>query len=388
MTKAVILPQAVTLPNLSQARFAVQYLVVGNEATARHRAEDICLEQTVEFPADLVPAGDIQDHIVGRIEDVERSDANTFQVTISFALECAGDELTQLLNVIFGNISIKPGIRVQQLLLPERLLAHYRGPRFGQSGLRDLLGVHDRPLLMTALKPMGLTNHDLAALAYQLALAGVDIIKDDHGLANQPLTPFVERLTLCTAAVARANNETGHNSIYMPNVTASAADVHARAHLAQSVGAGGLLVCPGLIGFDAMRSLADDNQLALPIVSHPAFTGSFVTSSENGLSHYVLYGQLQRLAGADASIYPNFGGRFAFSIEECRSIVAGCTSPFGNLTTIFPTPGGGVQLTNISHMRDVYGNNVIYLIGGGLHRGAGTMGDKVSQLQAIMVGNA
>ena len=384
MAKSVMLPQEVTLPNLSQARFAVQYLIVGDEATARHKAEDICLEQTVEFPADLVPTGDIQNHIVGRIEDFAPSNANTFQVTISFALECAGDELPQLLNVIFGNISIKPGIRVQRLLLPEQLLKHYCGPRFGQSGLRELLGVHDRPLLMTALKPMGLTNHDLAALAYQLALAGVDIIKDDHGLANQPFTPFAERLTMCAAAVARANKETGRKSIYLPNVTAPATDIHARAHLAQSVGAGGLLVCPGLIGFDAMRSLADDDQLALPIVSHPAFTGSFVTSSENGLSHYVLYGQLQRLAGADASIYPNFGGRFAFSVEECRSIVAGCTTLFGNLATIFPIPGGGVQLANVPQMRAVYGDNVIYLIGGGLHRGSETIADKVKALQAMI----
>jgi len=32
---------------------------------------------------------------------------------------------------------------------------------------------------------MGLTNKELAELASKFALGGIDIIKDDHGLANQ-----------------------------------------------------------------------------------------------------------------------------------------------------------------------------------------------------------
>ena len=117
-----------------------------------------------------------------------------------------------------------------------------------------------------------------------------------------------------------------------------------------------------------MRAIADDDTIALPISSHPAFYGSLVTSPENGMSHYVVYGQLQRLAGADSSIYPNFGGRFAFSEQECRTIVAGCSDPMGHFKPIYATPGGGMNMNSIPHMRDVYGKDVIYLIGGGLHR--------------------
>lgn len=380
MTILSTLPATVSIPHLSGERFTVRYAVTGNEREATQKAEDICLEQTVEFPADLLPAGDIQKHLVGRVEKFEKINDNSFQVDVSFALECAGEELPQLLNVIFGNISIRPGIRVLQLFLPEHLLMHYRGPRFGQDKLRDFLGVHDRPLLMTALKPMGLSNQHLAELAYNFALAGVDIIKDDHGLSNQSLTPFEERVELCAAAVARANKEAGHKSIYMPNVTAPAADMHARARMAKAAGAGGLLVCPGITGFDAMRLLADDDEIALPIASHPALTGSFVTSPDNGMSHYLLYGQLQRLAGADSSIYPNFGGRFSFSVEECKAIAAGCMDVFGNLAPAFPTPGGGIHLENIPQLRQVYGPNIMYLIGGGLHRGGGTLKERVSTL--------
>jgi ribulose-bisphosphate carboxylase large chain len=55
----------------------------------------------------------------------------------------------------------------------------------------------------------GSSTAALAEMAYQLALGGIDVIKDDHGLANQTWSPFEQRVTACCAAVAKANQETG-----------------------------------------------------------------------------------------------------------------------------------------------------------------------------------
>ena len=100
------------------------------------------------------------------------------------------------------------------------MLRSFRGPRFGRDGLRERLGVPTRPLLCTALKPLGLSPEGLAELAYRFALGGIDIIKDDHGLADQNFARFRDRVQRCAEAVARANRETGGRSIYVPNVTA------------------------------------------------------------------------------------------------------------------------------------------------------------------------
>jgi ribulose-bisphosphate carboxylase large chain len=366
---AGILPTHASVPGLGGERLVVRYRIGGDAAEARERAADVCLEQTVEFPADLLPAGDIPDHLVGRLERLEAAGPHAFEATISYAVEVAGGELPQLLNLLFGNSSIKPSVRLHRIEPAPGAFAGYRGPRFGQEGLRALLGVPHRPLLMTALKPLGLDVRALAELAYRYARSGIDMVKDDHGLANQPIAPFGARLDACAAAVARANAETGGRSVYVPNVSGPADAVHARARAAKEAGAGAVLVCPGLVGFDAMRALADDDALALPVISHPAFHGGFVTSPGQGISHHVLYGSLQRLAGADASIFPNVGGRFAFSADECREIAAGCNEPFGDLRPAFATPGGGMQLETVPRMRDLYGDQVIYLVGGGLHRG-------------------
>src|SRR5512139_2650368 len=152
----MIIQNTCTLSSLfSGERFSVAYRIYGSEKDARAKAEDICIEQTVEFPADCVGPGTIRDHVFGRIESFERRDAGSFTVVISYAVEIAAGELTQLLNVIFGNTSIKPGIRVEHLDLPGVILDHYKGPRFGREGLRKLLGVPSRPFLCTAIKPMG-----------------------------------------------------------------------------------------------------------------------------------------------------------------------------------------------------------------------------------------
>jgi ribulose-bisphosphate carboxylase large chain len=353
--------------NLSGKRFFVTYSIAASTIEdAKKRAVDLALEQTVEFPADLTPAGDITDHIVGQIESIEAQNEK-FLVRISYAEETVGTETTQFLNVVFGNSSIQPGIRVEEFELTESMKA-LRGPRFGRKGLRNYLNAPSRPMLCTAIKPMGYGPKELAKLAHQFALGGIDIIKDDHGLADQNFSTYYERLERCADAVAEANIITGFKSIFMPNVSTHAGLILERAQFAKQKGAGGLLVCPGLVGWDTMRMLADDDALGLPIMSHPALIGSFTTSKDSGMSHYAVYGQMARLFGADATVFPSWGGRFSFSKEECASIVRGTEVEQGQMATIFPTPGGGMTMEKIPDMRSVYGNEVIYLIGGGLHR--------------------
>jgi ribulose-bisphosphate carboxylase large chain len=363
-----IIRQTCTPPSLfSGDRFSVTYRVYGSEQEARAKAENVCIEQTVEFPADEVPEGIIRDHVFGRVELFERFDQESFRADISYAVEIAAGELTQFLNVVFGNSSIKPGIRVEHLDLPESLLRHFKGPRFGKEGIRKLLKVPKRPLLCTAIKPMGLSCKELADLAYRFALGGMDMIKDDHGLTDQCCSPFEERVERCADAVNRASRETGLPSLYIANITAPHSEVMKRARLAKKAGAGGLMAAPGLIGFDLMRELADDDSIALPIMTHPALQGSFVTS-RSGISHGVIFGQLARLAGADATIFPNFGGRFSFSREECMDIAEEANIPMGRLKPIFPAPGGGMSLDRVPEMLETYGQDLIFLIGGGLFK--------------------
>jgi ribulose-bisphosphate carboxylase large chain len=235
-------------------------------------------------------------------------------------------------------------------------------------GLRALVGADARPLLCTALKPMGFTPAMLADLAYKLALGGLDIIKDDHGLANQPFCPFNERVERCAEAVAKANRETGLNCLYAPNVTAPHDALLERARFAKSAGAGAFLLSYGLTGIDGLRLLSTNDALGLPVIAHAALTGGFVVTPTVGISHYALYGQIVRLAGGDASIFVSYGGRFPYSEAQCRGVIEGCSVAMGHLRTIFPTPGGGMTIERLPELKAFYGRDVMFLIAGGLYR--------------------
>ncbi len=371
--------------SLSGERFTAIYRLRGSPSEVEARAGAICLEQTVEFPEALIPNDAIRAQIVGQVasinpvpreDELDGPDAREgeteglLEVAIRYPVEAAGRELTQLLNVLFGNVALQPGVRLERIALPPGLLQHYHGPRYGISGLRERLGVGDRPLLCTALKPMGLSPSALADLAYQLALGGVDLIKDDHGLSDQSFCRFDERVARCAEAVARANQKTGRVCLYLPNVTAPADEISARAARASAQGAGGLLLCPGLTGLDSLRRLADDDRLALPLLSHPAFLGGLSLGPSQGLSHDLLFGTLTRLAGADATIFPSYGGRFAFTREQCRAIATAATAPWGPLKPIWPVPAGGMRLEQVPELVRFYGRDSMLLIGGDLHAGS------------------
>jgi len=350
---------------LSGNRFTVTYLIKGTQRDAEEKAEVICLEQTVELPFHLLPPGHIPGAVIGRIDSVEKIEDNTHRFVISYAVEVAADEISQLYNVIFGNISILPGITVERFDLHDSMYACFSGPRFGISGLREILDEPESPLLFTALKPMGLSADDLAQSAYQLALGGIHIIKDDHGLSNQVFATFEERVQKCSAAVAKANAETGFKSIYIPSIMGDGCKTLERARFAKENGAGGLLVIPALVGFGMMHQLSIDNDIALPIFCHPSFLGSFIINS-NGVTCACMLGQFARLAGADGTVFPNYSGRFSLSEEQCVSIQRAGSQPMGSLKKTIACPAGGMSAKSLPQSLKVYGNDVALLMGGGL----------------------
>ncbi|QGG93405.1 transcriptional regulator (plasmid) [Agrobacterium sp. MA01] len=350
-------------------RFSVTYFVrAGDVEEARHRALDVALEQTVEIPRSCVPKGYVEDEILGRLETLEKDPAGRpgYLADISYSEDDVGGDFLQFLNIVFGNSSIKPGLKVEDIAPSPGILALCKGPRHGIAGLRARAGIGQTPLLMSAIKPVGLSTSELARLAHDFALGGMHFVKDDHGLVDQKTSPFEERLQACVEAVGEANSKTGGRTSFVPNITGPATMIVERAMLAQAAGAGAVMIAPAMAGYDIIRTLAADPDFSLPIISHPAFSGANVVSPDCGFSHRSFFGTLHRLMGADAVIYPNFGGRFGFTRDECLSIAKACADNIGGPKAIVAAPGGGMTFSRVPEMRQAYGNDVMYLIGGAL----------------------
>ncbi len=399
--------------------FHVTYLLTlfpGEEPEERIRA--LQLEQSVELPDGVVQTLGMQ-HVTGSVtgmEPIGEMVADTppegshprtrkVKVTIAWPRENLGNEITQFLNVLFGNISMKRGIAITDIRWedvsgPGGLL---KGPALGIDRIRKNWDIPVRALACTALKPMGCTSIQLADLAHKFALGGVDIIKDDHGLADQASAPFAERVRLCVEAIDRAAQKTGRRSRYFPNITADPHRVAGRYEQAAELGADGVLLIPMLVGPALMHHLARLDT-GLPIMAHPAFSGSFVIhdpvysvagqvssrpgpvqnappvepnspveansaaepNAAHGFEAGLFYGGLMRALGADFTIYPNTGGRFSFIRDVCDAINSHARRPDHPFAPCFPTPGGGMQRDRMAYWLQNYGTDTTFLMGGSL----------------------
>ncbi len=346
-------------------RLTVTYALAcssGTEAFAL--AREIALEQTVELPEECISER-IEQAVVGRIDGVSAIDDSTWRATVSYPASVVAGGAGQLLNVLFGNISLMQGIRIIDVRFPPILLRAYPGPQHGIEGLRGLCGVEDRrPLLCTALKPVGLSSEEIADLCYRFALGGIDIIKDDHGLAEQATAPFRERVLSCQKAIEQANRKTGRHSAYFPHLVATGSMFEDDAKFARSVGCRGVLVSPFLIGLDAVRWLAEN--LSLAIFAHPALTGALF-HRDHGIAPAVILGHIFRLVGSDGVIYPNVEGRFPFTSARCKNISNALREPLGDLRAAVPVPAGGINVDRIPYWLEQYGPDTVFLVGRGLY---------------------
>ncbi|MBX3234996.1 MAG: hypothetical protein KF814_02485 [Nitrospiraceae bacterium] len=352
-----------TATDFSGTRFSVTYQFTEAATEARTRAELLCIEQTVEATDEIIPQGPIRDHLLGRMTQFRSLRDHLHEAVLTFPVELLDESLESLWHVAYGIASLREGVRITDMSLPEAALSRWSGARFGVEGLRTLLNAPSRPLVCAVLKPLGMSPQQLGSLAYEFALGGVDIIKDDQGLSNHPFCPFEERVSRCADAVARAAKETGIRCLYAPHIGGSWPTLRARADHARRVGAGALLVCPGITGFDQMAELAKQTGAPLPILSHPAALGSYFAPQDSGIAPDVLFGLLPRLAGADVTIYPTFGLTYPISMADCQRIAATCRRPMGRILSILPSAAGRMGPARITEMSACYGQDVVYVLG-------------------------
>ena len=323
----------------------------------------IAREQTVEAPPGV--GGDrLQARMLGRIERLARERGGEWRARIAYPLAATTTELTQILNVAYGNVSLMDGVRLVEIVLSPAVLRSLPGPRFGIEGLRALVRAPARPLVSAAIKPIGLSSGGLAQQAAAFARAGVDVVKDDHGLAVQGPAPFAERTRVIAEAVAGANARTGGHTAYFPNVTGPLDTLQERLERVEALGLAGVVLCPSLMGLDALRWVAAGPR-ALAVMAHPSHARTAPGRGE-GIAPDVLLGTLYRVAGADIVVYVNAGGRFSWPEESCHAVNRRLREPLGSLRRALPAPAGGVNAAEAGHWFARYGPDTMLLIGGSL----------------------
>jgi ribulose-bisphosphate carboxylase large chain len=340
-------------------RITAVYRVASAAEDIEAKAHSLAVEQSVEMPLDAIEDNRVLAEIAGKVENIEPAGQGFYRVSVGLAAATLGEEPGQLMNMLFGNSSLHDFVTLEHVELPASVTRRFRGPLNGIGGLRERVGVCDRPLTCAALKPQGLSPEALASLAARFTLGGIDFIKDDHGLAEQDYSPFVARVQACAEAVREASAETGHPTRYVPNLSGNLDQLRAQLSVAQDEGIDTVVIAPMVVGLSAFHTVACEHP-HIAFIAHPAMGGA------GRIAPPLLFGRLFRLFGADAVIFPNHGGRFGYSPAVCAAIAEAARGEWNGIAPALPVPAGGMTAARLPELLDFYGRDAMILIGGGL----------------------
>ena len=336
-----------------------------------------------EHAAKLVALFEVPDH-----ETVlpQGQSTRSFVFRLAFPWVNFGDSLPMLLSTIPGNISFAYPVKLLDIEFPEAYLKLFSGPKFGIEGIREFLGVHDRPLVNNMVKPCtGFPPEVGAELVYEAAAGGVDVIKDDELLGGSPAFSDLERrVEVYMNAIAKADAEKGEKTIYTVNITDRVDRLRDNALKAIGAGANGLMVNYVATGFSAMRMLAEDPEINVPILGHATAGGSMIVSPQSGISAHLIMAKLPRMAGADMinDLVPY--GKLPILKNKYIQIAHVCRGRLGMLKPTLPNAVAGTYPGSVAEIIADLGIECLLGAGGGIHaHPMGARAGAIAMRQAI-----
>ena len=290
------------------------------------------------------------------------------EVVVSWSLENMGFNLPTLVSTVQGNLyelSQFSGLKLMDLELPASFAKHFRGPKFGVAGCRQLTGVTGRPLIGTIIKPsIGLTPQQTAALVKVLAEAGIDFIKDDELMANPPHSPFDERVD----AVMRVINDhaalTGKKVMYAFNLSDELDAM--QQHYDKVVRSGGTCAMISLnsVGLSGAKKMCDLGALA--IHGHRNGWGALNRHPLLGIE-FPAYQKIWRLAGVDQIHVNGIANNFWESDDSVVRSIESCLQPLLGGMSVLPVVSsgqwGGQACETYRRTRTL---DLLYMAGGGI----------------------
>lgn len=346
------------------------YRLYDEKADFRKKAKSIAVGLTVGSWTELPEAKKqhMKQHLGEVVSvDVQESDERCAIIRIAYPDRNFSRNISSLLVTVFGKLSMDGRIKLLDIEFSDEFAAAFPGPAFGIEGVRELLGVHDRPLLMSIFKSV--IGHDLPELREQFvqqALGGVDLIKDDEILFENPLTPIQLRVQTCMQAAMEAQQKTGQKLLYAANLTGPVFGLKEQAYKAVEAGANALLFNVLAYGFDALAELAADPDIPVPIAAHPALAGALYPSAHYGIAAPLLLGKLMRLAGADLVLFPSPYGSVVMPKEDNLAIDKYLKEP-GVHRASFSVPSAGIHPGLVPAIVRDFGRDVVVNAGGGIH---------------------
>lgn len=314
----------------------------------------------------------------------EGSDLTTGLVRISFPVRNFGPSVAGLLTVVAGNlyeIRELAAVKLVDIEIPEIVRRSYTPARWGTAGTRDLTGTTEGVMIGTIVKPsIGLSLDQLAHLVRELALAGLDFIKDDELNTDPPFAPLAERIKVVTRVLDEAAEVTGKKTMYAFNVTDDLDPMRRHLDLISEHGGNCAMVAIPWIGFPALADLRRHSDLVLH--GHRAGFGLFDRSPSLGMS-FTVFQKLSRLCGADHIHVGGVNSKFWESNDAVVANVRDLAEQTPDSPSVLPVLSSAQSAATARSAHALLDTqDLLVLAGGGIHAHPGGVGAGVESMRA------
>ncbi len=136
------------------------------------------------------------------------------------------------MNLLFWNVSLKPGVRLLDVEFPESYLSGLAGPKLG-------LKVFDQPASVGTSSAVD--RHQAKGIVFsqfgkdrgRVCAGGGDLVKDDHNLVESTFDAFRARVEACQQAVL-SKTPPGQKCLYFPNLSGPLRDLERQQRFCES----------------------------------------------------------------------------------------------------------------------------------------------------------
>ena len=290
--------------------------------------------------------------------------------------------LSSVAGNVFGLRALK-NLRLNDIVLPRELVQSFKGPEYGIDGIRELLGVKDRPLVGTIIKPkLGLKTKDHAQVAYDAWVGGCDVVKDDENLSSQRFNPFDDRVVETLEMRDQAEQETGEKKVYMVNITSETEEMLKRAQFVKDHGGRYLMIDILTCGFSALQTLREQD-FGFVIHAHRAGHAAFTKNTKHGVSMKVI-AKVARIIGVDQLHVGTVVGKMSETREEVSENCEALKTDMYGLNEVMPVASGGLYPGLVPALMSFFGNDFVIQAGGGIHGHTdGTVSGAMAMRQAV-----
>ena len=279
-------------------------------------------------------------------------------VRINYPVVLFRHDMSSILSILYGEMIVPENIRLISVDFHPAFLDHFKGPNLGVKGVKDIVGIHHRPLIAGTLVSLnGMNRDEFKNLVSMSSEGGLDIIRESEIFFDDSMIPYEERIKIASDIVSEFSHKFGKNILYAPFVTGSITEISEKISIGIEEGISLFTLNLFPLGFENLQFLSDTYKVGFIVNSgYPPF---FFESDLFGIQPTVFFGRFLRMAGADIVIIPSPYRTKNIPHHRSVEVANSLTESFENIDPSMPVIYGEIKPKDMYKIFTDFGNQIV-----------------------------